>query len=215
MRRFSILVLAIAVFPTPPAPASAQQMIAVWSGVNATWREDGSFPHKPQDLNPLRRISVGATATFPTGSWFAVQLGAGYSRRGSVVVHTPDSLETTWEADYLDLTMLGRLGYALVGNRLDLHLLAGPFLAFPVSSCLRTVVEGKPYESCGFLPPIDLGMAVGGGMDLRLTGRFDVTMGLLYNYRLLYCDGFQIGHIGTGQSLRALALRVGLAYNIH
>ena len=221
MRRFPLILLAVAVPAPTPAHVSAQRSVALWAGVNATWREDASLFATRDELNPLRRIAVGAAATFPTRSRFAVQLGAGYSRKGSAV-RTAFSdgvpVETTREADYLDMTMLGRAEYNPAGSRFNLHLLAGPFLAFPVSSCTRYSSPRYVSETCeaaDSLSPIDLGLAVGGGMDLRVTGRFAGTVDVLYGHRLLYSDGLDIRHAGDGGFLRTLALRGGLAYNFH
>ena len=221
MNRLPLFFLAVAAFPPPPAPASAQQSIALWAGVNATWREDASFPNSEQELRPLNRLAAGATGTFPTRSRFSVQLGVGYARKGSVVRRTSsrgDLLKATREADYLDMTILGRVEFAPAGNRINLHLLAGPFLAFPVWSCTRFSSVERTSETCEApqpLPPIDAGMAIGGGTDLPLTERFAVTIGVLYSHRFIYSDGHEFWHGRTGEFLRNLALRVGLAHNFH
>ena len=61
----------------------------------------------------------------------------------------------------------------------------------------------------GVRPRLDILLAGGAGLDVRLNDKLGATLGLLYSY------GLRAPYESRGASVRTLTLRGGLVYRIH
>ena len=206
----------------PATPAAGQTLLSLMGGINvASLEVDSSDPLVP-NLQSVSRMSIGLAATIPTSERVGIQLGGAYSQKGGSLEVQEDgaTIASDIEFDYIELTVLARVGLPLSGDRVSAHLLVGPALAFQSScqvaisarlgtvritntgSCSELELESKYY---------DAGLAGGGGIGIGLTDKVKVTLGLLYTYGL-----FNIDDTGGADTLktRALTLRAGLDFPI-
>ena len=120
MKWFRFFLPAVAVFPPPAAPVSAQAEIALLGGVTRSWwvQEHDvvifgtSSAQRPQPSEQVVRGSAGVTATIPLREWFAVQFGTAFFQKGGRE-YSPWGGNSRREIDYLEVKLLGRLGVPL------------------------------------------------------------------------------------------------------
>lgn len=201
MKRFSTLLgstLLTAVFLTLGATSvRAQATLSLTGGVNRTSLSTDSDGALAPDFESLTRMSVGLAATIPVSDRFGVQLGGRYAQKGGrldvvgmlammddmfggVEQMPPGArIDADFEMDYVELSVLARVGFPLSGDRLSGHLLAGPALGLQ-SSCQGVVhISGmdEPAMSAGVdcdeagldWRKIDFGLAGGAGVNIGLT----------------------------------------------
>ncbi len=219
MRNFCYLALS-SLFLFAGAPASAQIHLSMMGGANLASTELSSDEVAVPTSETVTRISVGVAATFPVAGHFGIQLGGGYSQRGSNSQFTDGDAtgESLIEADYAELTALGRLAIPLYGDRIGIHLLAGPAFAYETScdATLSTTVEDRAVSNsaaCGDAldrPSFDFGLVGGGGLEIGLTRDLGLDFGALYNYGLTDLDNADTATVRH----RVLTLRAGLSYSI-
>ena len=123
------------------------------------------------------------------------------------------------ELDYLEFTALGRLRFPLAGDRLSLHLLTGPAVAVETGCGLSSTNNFGDSrlefdEECDEVnlerSAIDVGWAVGGGLDIGITEKLSASPGILYTRGLVDVDTASRASLHN----RALTLGIGLAYAI-
>lgn len=219
MKTFRYLFLST-LFLFAGSPASAQISVSMMGGANLASMDVSSDIFSPPAPETVIRASLGVAATFPLAKHFGIQLGGGYSQRGSNTQFTEDGAtgESLIEVDYAELTALGRLAIPLYGNRLSAHLLAGPALAYEAScdATLSTTAQDRSLSTsqpCGDdldRPSYDFGLVGGGGLDIGLTSALDLNFGALYNYGLQDLDNADEASVMH----RVLTLRAGLSYTI-
>ena len=216
MKWFRFLFLAVAVALPPPAPASAQTAIAFMGGANRSWWAYEDVVVDGPDVTPVARMSVGVTASIPLRKWFAVQFGSAYSRKGGLEISAWGGWRHRRELDYLEMTLLGRLGYPLTDLPFDGYLLAGLFAA-PQVSCRvwsewrRDMTDEDPWQDCVSTGDgrWDGGWVAGTGLDVRLNElneRLGVTVSFLFN------RSFESLSQVPADRMRTLTLRGGLIY---
>ena len=202
------------------APASAQINLSMMGGANLASTQLSSEDVAAPTSETVTRVSVGVAATFPVVGHFGIQLGGGYSQRGSNSLFTDGDAtgESLIEVDYAELTALGRLDIPLYGDRLGIHLLAGPAFAYETScdATMSTMVEDRAVSNsaaCGDdfdRPAYDFGLVGGGGLEIGLTRDLGLDLGALYNYGLTDLDNADNATVKH----RVLTLRAGLSYSI-
>ena len=224
MKRFATPLLATILLLLTGTPAFGQVSIAVTGGVNIASLDistDSDF-FSP-DLKSVTRLSIGLAASIPASDGWGIQLGGSYSQKGGRFDFSEQgvSAESRVETDYLEFTALGRAQFPVSGDRVSAHLLAGPALAL-ASSCgftaKATGPDGGTFEFGGDCDEdtgletsaFDLGLAGGGGLEIKLLDTLGISFGLLYTYGLLDLDKSD----GDSLKQRALTLRAGLAYSI-
>lgn len=219
------------------APVRAQTTLSLTGGVNRTSLNvdaDGAFS---PDLESLTRMSVGLAATIPVSDRFGLQLGGRYAQKGGRLdvigvlemgdmmggledIPSGTSLHADIKMDYVELTVLARVGFPLSGDRVSGHLLAGPTLGVR-SSCEFGVsfsgpdipafdVESDCEEMEFDFRPLDFGLAGGAGIDIGLTDSIDAHLGLLYT--LGFADISE--DVDDTTRHRALTIQAGLAIPI-
>ena len=205
-------------------PALGQVSLVVTGGVNIasldiSTDDDFFVP----DFKSVTRLSIGLAANIPASDGWGLQLGGSYSQKGGRFEFSEQgvSAESRVETDYLEFTVLGRARFPVSGDRVSAHLLAGPALALE-SSCQLTAKATDPddgtfefAEDCdGDIgldrSTYDLGLAGGGGLEIKLLDTLGMSFGLLYTYGLLDLDKSD----GDSMKQRALTLRAGLVYSI-
>ena len=214
MDKFGVFLLVLAAFLAPNIPLSKPSRVGFTAGINRSWTAPFPLIHVEDGggSSPVTRMRVGVATTMPVRQRFAIQLGAAYSRKGEISSYTEHFLqgpliEDRVELDYLEFSMLGRVGFPLESDALHPHLLAGPALAVGIS-CRKGRKTARRLSDCTTdLVRIDIVLSGGGGVDLRLNERLDATLGLLYGLSLRTPFDY-------GDHLRNLTLRGGLAYRL-
>ena len=117
------------------------------------------------------------------------------------------------EFDYLELTTLASKRFR-AGDRVYVHLLAGPAPAF-LMSC--QVIEGEDSEDChddldDGPRKVDLGLAGGIRFEIGLSEKVGLSVGALYNHGILNLN--DSGDDDITIKNRGMTLRAGLAYSI-
>ena len=223
MKRFATPLLATILLLLTGTPAFGQVSIAVTGGVNIASLDISTDSDFAPDLKSVTRLSIGLAANIPASDGWGLQLGGSYSQKGGrfEISEQGVSVESRVETDYLEFTVLGRAQFPVSGDRVSAHLLAGPALALE-SSCQLTAkatgLDGGTFEfteDCdGDIgldrSTYDLGLAGGGGLEIKLLDTLGMSFGLLYTYGLLDLDKSDSDSLKQ----RALTLRAGLVYSI-
>lgn len=214
MNRFDILILTLSGLLTTQEPVSRPSSVVITAGVNRSWAAPPPLMHVTDGDGsaPVVRKRTGAEVILPIRQRFALQFGATYSETGEVERYSERFLEgplieDRWELDYLELSVLGRMGIPDESKHLGLHVLAGPAIVLPLA-CRTGRKSAQRLENCGpNSPGFNVLLYGGAGVDARLNERLGATVGVLYGLSL---GGFN----GGGDHLRVVSLRAGLAYRI-
>lgn len=219
MKTFRYLILP-ALFLFAGSPASAQVSVAMLGGANLASTALADNEAAPPAPETVTRLSLGVAADFPLTRHFGIQLGGGYSQRGFNTAFTEGNVagESLIEVDYAEVTVLGKLHIPLYGDRLSVHLLAGPAVGYETScdATVSAVVEGTSVSTtlaCGDnfdRSDYDFGVVGGGGLEIGLARALRLNFGALYNYGLADVDTAD----ATSVKHRVLTLRTGLSYSI-
>ena len=223
MKRFATPLLAIILLLLTWTPAFGQVSLAVTGGLNIASMDISTDDDFVLDLQSVTRLSIGLAANIAASESWGLQLGGNYSQKGGRfdVSEQGVSAEARVEADYLEFTVLGRAQFPVSGDRVSAHLLAGPALALESSCQLTgkaTGPDGSTFEiteDCNEARGLDrstydLGLAGGGGLEIKLLDTLGMSFGLLYTYGLLDLDKSDSDFMKQ----RALTLRAGLVYSI-
>ena len=138
----------------PATPAAGQTLLSLTGGINvASLEVDSSDPLVP-NLQSVSRMSIGLAATIPISERVGIQLGGAYSQKGGSLEVQEDgaTIASDIEFDYIELTVLARVGLPLSGDRVSAHLLVGPALAFQ-SSCQVAISAGLGLSDQSVLWP--------------------------------------------------------------
>ncbi len=214
----------------------AQTTLSLTGGVNRTSLNVGADGAFSPDFESLTRMSVGLAATIPVSDRFGLQLGGRYAQKGGRLdvigvlmggmmggledIPPGTSFNADIKMDYVELTVLARVGFPLSGERVSGHLLAGPALGVR-SSCefgvsvsgpdVSAIDVGSDCEEMEFdFRPLDFGLAGGAGIDIGLTDSIDAHLGLLYT--LGFADISE--DVDDTTKHRALTIQAGLAIPI-
>lgn len=220
MKHLATLILAIVLLPLGRMPAAGQTSLALTGGVNIASvdvEDDSGFvPY----IQSVTRISLGLAVDFPFSERWGLQLGGRYSQKG-LRLESTDEDAWVWrsmtELDYLEFTVLGRLRFPVVGDRLSGHLQTGPAVAVETSCEFSTTVQfpdgaidhaADRCESNWERSVVDIGWALGGSLDIGITENLSAHPSLLYIRGLVDIDPSD----DTSIKHRVLTLRIGFAY---
>ncbi len=221
MKQPTTPLLALAMLLLAHAPAIGQTTLSLTGGANIASADVDNESAAVPGLTSVTRISLGLAADFAFSDRLGMQLGGRYAQKGVGIEFNEEGVnaESRIELDYLEFTALGRLRFPLAGDRLSLHLLTGPAVAVETGCGLSvTASSGSPSfeleEECDEVnlerSAIDVGWAVGGGLDIGITEKLSASPGILYTRGLVDVDTASSGSLQN----RALTLRIGLAYAI-
>ena len=206
----------------PGALASGQTTISLAGGLNMASMEIGSDTELAPDFKSIARLGVGIAANVPISGQVGLQLGGSYSPKGGRAEVVEGGLhgESLVAFSYLEFSALGRLRFALRENRVSAHLLAGPALALETSCGVSGAAVDAGGSTAEFSEDCDdasldrstydVGMAVGGGLEIGPVERLGLSLGILYTRGLLDLDKAADGSLKH----RAFAIRAGLIYSI-
>ena len=223
MKRFATPLLTTFLLLLTVTPAFSQVSLAVTGGVNIASLDISTDSDFVPDIQSVTRLSIGLAANIPASESWGLQLGGSYSQKGGrfEISEQGVSAESRVETDYLEFTVLGRARFPVSGDRVSAHLLAGPALALESSCQLTAKATGLDAgtfeftEDCDGATGLDrstydLGLAGGGGLEIKLLDTLGMSFGLLYTYGLLDLDKSDSDSLKQ----RALSLRAGLVYSI-
>lgn len=207
-RRIILALAAITLAAALPVATQAQTRLTVVGGLNMA-----SVTTDVEGLSPesVTRLALGASAEVSMTDRFGLHVGAAYSQKGfSVSVF---GAEATSKIDYLELTALAGVPFP-VAERVSVHLLAGPALAFKLSCKASASFMGESLnEDCGEDGPkaMDLGLTGGARFEIGVSEKMAVAVGALYNLGLLNMDD---GDSGESIRSRVMTLQAGIVYSI-
>ena len=220
MKQPTTPLLALAMLLLAHAPAIGQTTLSLSGGANIAsgfGRRIGSCSGPDLGHSNL----LGLAADFAFSDRLGIQLGGRYAQKGVGIEFNEEGVnaKSRIELDYLEFTALGRLRFPLAGDRLSLHLLTGPAVAVETGCGLsatnnfgdsRLEFEEECDEVNLERSAIDVGWAVGGGLDIGITEKLSASPGILYTRGLVDVDTASRASLQN----RALTLRIGLAYAI-
>ena len=217
MNRLSTSLLAGALLLLPGSPASAQTTFSLLGGVNIA-SLDVSARDVIEDTVALRRMSVGLALSIPVGGGLGLQLAASMAQKGGSVFirDTIGSNESHIRANYFEVMALGRLGFPLLGSLVSAHLVGGPALGIETSCDVvlydRDGIKVEESSDCDDddRNKNDYGLAGGGGVEIWLSARLGVSLGVLYTMGLADLDTTE----DTSVKNKTLTLRGGLVLSI-
>lgn len=208
------------------SPVLAQTTLSLTGGLNRT-----TMTADPPDgivwrSESLTRMSVGLAATFPASEHLGLQLGVAYAQKGGRLSGLDGDIFVTTEIalDYFEFSLLAVPTFPLASwDHSAVRFFFGPTLAsridcdFDASARLGTerITAGggcNAGDRDEVEAAMDLGVVVGGGVAVGVTGRASVNLDLLYTLGLI--------PIGEGDSYlsgprqRVLTLRTGVAFPI-
>ena len=145
---------------------------------------------------------LGVTVGLPVSDDWGIQLGVGTSDKGYHREYPPCGgvgphgcvVSSGIYLNYLESTVLADRRFEL-DNRVLLHLLAGPFLAYQF--------DPEPQRAKAF----DFGVAGGAQLEMGLYGKLGLSVATLYTHGLRNIRE-------TTLKTRTLTLRAGLSYSI-
>ena len=213
MKRFQTAILALtatALGSAGPAAAAAQTSLTMAGGLNlaSVTMETEGLSISPESVT---RLAIGASLEVPVSDRFGLHVGGSYSQKG--FSFNALGAEATTEIDYLELTALGGMPFA-VSDRATVHLLAGPALAFKVSCGVSASFMGEELdEDCDEDGPksMDLGLMGGARLEFGVSEKMGLSVGALYNLGLTNMD--DSGDEGSIKS-RVMTLQAGVVYSI-
>lgn len=208
MRHFAISAAAL-LFLLFPASARSQVALSLTGGANiATW----VWPERAerQEAWSWHGAALGFAAGLPIAGNWGIQLGIGLSQKGW---HDEGDCTVGWESfacewgkwiTYAESTVLAERRIEL-GNRLRLHLLAGPALGYQW--------DPQPQVAARF----DFGIAGGAHLETRIRGGLGLSVGALYIHGLKNVHSMDVIEEWKNwyySKSRTLTLRAGLSYTI-
>lgn len=217
MKRLSTSLLAGAMFLLPGKPASAQNTLGLLGGVTIA-SLDVSARDIIEDTEALKRMSVGLSLSVPVGSLLGLQFGASMAQKGGSLLarDTIAGGESRIRANYFELMALARVGIPLLGRFVSAHLVGGPALGIETScdvvlfSDEEDTAEEESADCEDDRDTNDYGLAAGGGVEVWLSDRLGVTLGVLLTRGLA-----DLGIVeDEGVRNRTLTLRGGLVLSI-
>lgn len=224
--------LVLAVLLLSATPAAGQTTLVLTGGVNSASMDFGStlndflglaVPPESSESLGITRFAAGAAVAFQLSSRWGLQLGGAYSKKGGrweFGAYDWDS-DVLLETDYLEITALGRMRIESSGE-FSVFVLAGPALSWQSACGVREsgYIHGQQYEvsrNCDARGPVasqrsnvDLGMALGGAVEVGMSEGLGVSLGALYTSGLLDVSG----DFGSALKHRVLTLQAGILYPI-
>ena len=235
-----LLLLPVTLVLALGTPASAQTTLSLMGGMNRT-SLDFDLPAEADFLQPVNRMSVGLTSTFPVSDRFGIQLGGTYSQKGgsfdfvelfrllSGMAIVPEDFMSEMEGvdvaanlkmDYIELTAMAEVRFPLSGERVSAHLMAGPALALRSSCQFRMSIRGPDTPSVDQSEDCDSVGLDARGLDFGLGGGAGLMMGLTDKLDARVGVLYTLGLLDISENdsetwkHRALTLRAGLGYRI-
>ena len=205
MRKFIVLVA----FTLVAAPATAQTTLGLKGGVGfATVSiEDAAVVEES-----VSGIAAGVELGVPVSSAFSLRFGGSYAQKGGR--GTIGGGTVTLNIDYLQFSALARI--ATLGEGLSVGLMAGPWVAYKRSCEVEGTLEGMsaavaPCDDRTFsdfdIKTLDYGLAVGGGIELPLSGSLRLGLDALYSLGIASVDDDE-------SKTRNLTVQAGLVFPI-
>ncbi len=178
----ALFLIAGAIVFTAPVSVSAWSMdIGIKAGVSVA----NVFGGKLFDQKCRAGFCGGLFLTHRFSSVFAIQPEALFVMKGSR--HSegfgPNALYEVMSIEYMELPLLVRIRLP-VSKSLDVHLLAGPSLAFNIRARVNSVIGGRSEEeSLDNINGVDYGAVAGAGVDIPVrTGK--VCLDVRYTFGL-------------------------------
>ena len=210
--------LLAAALPVLASPGAAAQ-VTLGIGVGASSSELIVTGLAIDSQEPRRGPALSLSAAVPLSRRFGVEFAAGHIRRGSTSTLLQLG-DVDYRIQYLQFSALGKASVPVIGERLSVHLLAGPALRLE-TSCEREarlvlqpitfLVECDAPEADSRTAAVDYAILGGVGARLATTSRLGFRLDFIYSRGL---RSFFENETETTAKNRALTLQAGLDYRI-
>ncbi|MBC8172830.1 MAG: PorT family protein [Chitinophagales bacterium] len=153
--------------------------------------------------------SVGLTLIYSPSEHWGFGLDARYSREGSTFKHqiSGTEVETTLNLAYVRIPLKAIYFFKEYGDPVRPKLFAGPSFGLLASA------EAEDFDQTSFYNALDIGLIIGGGVNIRLAEAIWLNTDLAYYQGLMDISNDDIGL--TENNLNSnVSLSVGLAFGI-
>ena len=212
------IALPVAALPMLAGPSAAAQ-VTLGIGVGASSSELIVTGLAIDSQEPRRGTALSVSVGVPVSGHLGVDFGAGYIRRGSTSTLLQLG-DVDYRIQYLQFSALGRASAPVIGQRLSVHLLAGPALRLE-TSCEREarlvlhpitfLVECDDPEADSRTSAVDYAILAGAGARLAAGSRLGLRLDFIYSRGI---RSFFESEMETTARNRALTLRAGLDLRI-
>ncbi|MDE2805777.1 MAG: outer membrane beta-barrel protein [Gemmatimonadota bacterium] len=210
--------LLAAALPLLAGPGAAAQ-VTLGIGVGAS-SSDLIVTGLAIDSQEARRgITLSVSLAVPVSERIGIEFGTGYIRRGSTSTLLQLG-DVDYRIQYLQFSALGKASAPVIGQRLSVHLLAGPALALE-TSCEREarlvlqpitfLVECDAPEADSRTSAVDYGILGGVGARFAAASRLGFRLDFIYTRGL---RSFFESETETTAKNRALTLQAGVDFRI-
>ena len=210
--------LLAAALPVLASPGAAAQ-VTLGIGVGASSSELIVTGLAIDSQEPRRGPALSLSAAVPLSRRFGVEFAAGHIRRGSTSTLLQLG-DVDYRIQYLQFSALGKASVPVIGERLSVHLLAGPALRLE-TSCEREarlvlqpityLVECDAPEADSKTAAVDYAVLGGVGARLATTSRLGFRVDFIYSRGL---RSFFESATETTARNRAITLQAGLDFPI-
>ena len=211
MRSFLKVSLLSALTLALPTVLAGQVRVGVRGGLSiATLGGDDAG-----DVDSRTGLNVGGFLNVPVAGIVGVQLGAGFTEKGS----QETELGVDWEfaLDYFEVPLLLTLSPPMTGN-VGFHFLIGPALSFR-ASCTASGRQGGVQVSLDCKHPdigaplksFDLGAMAGVGLEIGVASNISLVIDGFYNLGLTKIDD---SGVDDDVKNRALSVLAGLSFSL-
>ncbi len=214
-RRTVLLAAALSLLASPGAAAQ----VALGIGVGASSSELIVTGLAVDSQEPRRSPAVSLSVAVPLSERIGIEFGAGYIRRGSTSTLLQLG-DVDYRIQYLQFSALGKASAPVIGQRLSLHLLAGPALRLE-TSCEREarlvlqpitfLVECDAPEADSRTAAVDYAVLGGVGARLAATSRLGFRLDFVYSRGI---RSFFENETETTARNRAVTLQAGVDFRI-
>lgn len=180
--RRGIGILLALVFLATPVAAQEHRLGFVGGVTVATWGGDDA-----DDFDSTQGFDLGAYLSWAVGETWAIRPGVYYVQKGNELSNADGDFEL--DLAYVEIPVLLEYRIPMPGA-LNVHLLAGPALAFKVGCDLE--LSGRGIRECDDVgldvKGVDLGSTIGLGLQLGAGEGFHLVVETNYTYGFVSVD---------------------------
>ena len=221
MTRLATPLLAATLAVSPGAAAFGQTTLALTGGVNLASIDVTLRTDPVPDFQSRTGMVIGLALTMPLWKGLDLRLDGRFTQKGGHWSgNQPLAFEASMRTEYLEFAALLKAQLPLSGDRVSVYAAVGPALAIRASCDWReeiAIVEGvriKASQACVsqflFLSDFDLGLFGVTGLEIGLSERMGVSIGLAYVLGLLDVDTNGLQSLKN----RAMTFQVGIVRSI-
>ncbi len=180
------LIVALGLIAVTNTPAAAQTTLGLRGGVGfATVAINADDVEEESRTGMIAGVDIGV----PVSDVFGFRFGGSYVQKGGGAKVDGGAIGLNF--DYIQFSALARVGTPVAGG-FSVGVTAGPWAAYRLSCDVEATFEGMDIVTICNDPPVadfdvdavDYGLAIGGGIGLRVSGSVGLVIDALYSFGL-------------------------------